>query len=257
MLNRSIFYFLVFTLFSFILSSCGDSTNDPTPEDILPNRPVVTWNNPPPADRIFYTDEAVVLQAIKAGGYIEEVEWKINGVLITNQQEIIFNEDSTSISLAHPFDSPGRYDVSLRVANKGGETTIIQVLNFVVRPIPLLDLIAGQVSKTWKFASIKLNADGPELINDHEKDNTLKFFRENQTDGTYTFNCVFNKGTITNGEVNSNGRWKFIFNERYIEFSRINVFPSNTRIIKLTQDSMTLGRTEGSSEVVYTLTLVQ
>ncbi|AFM02888.1 hypothetical protein Fleli_0412 [Bernardetia litoralis DSM 6794] len=254
--KRSLFYFLAFTLFSSILSSCKDKTEDPTPED-LPNRPVVTWQNAPEVDRIFYTDEAIVLQANKTGGYIKEVEWKINGTIVTNQQEIIFNEDSSLISLAHPFDNAGRYDVSLRVANEGGESTIIQVLNFEVRPIPILDLLAGQISKTWKFTSIQLNADGIELINDYEADNTLQFFREDQTDGTYTFNCVFDKGTLTNGEANSNGRWSFIFNDRYIQFSRINVFPSNTRIIELTETEMILGRTEGDSEVNYKLIPVQ
>jgi hypothetical protein len=255
MSNRFLFYFLAFILVSFVLSSCGDETETPKPKE-LPARPIVTWQNPPPAEQIFYTDEAVVLQATKTGGAIEEVEWRINGTLITNQQEIIFNEDSSLISLAHPFDNAGRYDVSLRVANEGGESTIIQILNFEVRPIPPLDLIAGQVSKTWRFTSIKLNTDGSELIKDYEADNTLKFFRENQTDGTYTFNCVFDNGTLTNGEVNSNGRWAFIFNDRYIQFNRINAFPNNTRIIELTQDRMVLGRTAGSSEVVYTLTLV-
>jgi len=252
--NRFLFYFLAFTLFSSVLISCGPKTEDPTPVE-LPNRPVVTWQNPPPADKIFYTDEAVILQATKTGGHITELEWKINGTLITNPQEIILNEDSTLISLSHPFDSPDRYDVSLRVANEGGESTIIQVLNFEVRPIPPLDLVAGQVSKTWKFSSIKLN-DGPELINDYEKDNTLQFFRENQTDGNYTFNCVFDKGTLTNGEVNSNGRWKFVFNETYIEFSRINIFPNNARIVNLTPTEMTLSRREGSSDVIYKLTFV-
>ncbi|WP_375561574.1 lipocalin family protein [Bernardetia sp. OM2101] len=255
MSNRFVFYFLAFILFSFVLSSCGDKKDDPTPKE-LPDRPVVTWQNAPSADRIFYTDESVVLQATKTGGYIEELEWKINGTIVTNPQEIIINEDSTLISLSHPFDAPGRYDVSLRVANEGGESTIIQVLNFEVRPIPPLDLLAGQVSKTWRFTSIKLN-DGPELINDYEEDNTLQFFRENQTDGTYTFNCVFDKGTLTNGEANSNGRWKFIFNERYIEFSRINVFPNNASIIELTETEMTLGRSEGDSEIIYKLILVQ
>jgi hypothetical protein len=252
--NRYLIYFLTLILFSSALFSCKNKTEDPTPK-VLPNRPIVTWKNAPAVDKIFYTDEAVVLQASKTGGYIKELEWKINGTLITNSQEIILNEDSTLITLSHPFNSPGRYDVSLRVANEGGESTIIQVLNFIVRPIPPLDLLTGQVSKTWKFASIKLN-DGPELINNHEKDNTLKFFRENQTDGTYTFNCVFDKGTLTNGEVNSNGRWKFIFSERFIEFSRINVFPNNARIIQLTPTEMTLGRKEGDSEIVYKLTLV-
>ena len=255
MSNRILFYFICFILSGFTLVSCGVKNKDPKPV-VLPNRPVVTWQNPPPADKIFFTDEAVVLQAAKTGGYIKEVEWKINGTTVTNSQEIIFNEDSSLISLSHSFDSPGRYDVSLRVANEGGESTLIQVLNFQVRPIPLLDLLAGQVSKTWKFTSIKLN-DGPELINDYEKDNTLKFFRENQTDGTYTFNCVFDKGTLTNGEVNSNGRWKFIFNDTYIEFSRINVFPNNARIVSLTATEMTLSRKEGSSDVIYKLTFVQ
>lgn len=254
MSNRSLFYFLAFLLSSFVLSACGDETETPTPKE-LPARPVVKWQNPPPADKIFYTDEVVVLQAAKTGGYIEELEWKINGTLVTNPQEIIINEDSSLISFSHPFDSPGRYDVSLRVANEGGESTIIQVLNFEVRPIPPLDLIAGQVSKTWKFASIKLN-DGPELINDYEADNTLQFFRENQTDGTYTFNCVFDGGTLRNGEADSNGRWKFIFNERYIEFSRIDVFPTNTEIIALTETEMTLRRSVGDSDIIYKLTLV-
>lgn len=255
MSNRFLFSILTFTLFSFVLSSCKDKATDPTPV-VLPERPVVTWQNAPAADRLFYTDEAVVLQAAKTGGNITELEWRINGTIVTNQQEIILNEDSTLISLAHPFDSPGRYDVSLRVANTGGESTIIQVLNFEVRPIPVLDLLAGQISKTWRFTSIKLNVDGAELINAHEEDNTLQFFRENQTDGTYTFNCVFDKGTLTNGELNSNGRWKFIFNDVYIEFSRINVFPNNARIILLTETEMTLGRSEGDSEVIYELTLV-
>lgn len=256
MSNRSLFYFLVFILFSSVLVACGeDKKEDPEPKK-LPQRPVVKWQNAPPADKIFYTDEAVVLQAVRTGGYIKELEWKINGTIITNSQEIIVNEDSTLLSLSHAFDSPGRYDVSLRVANEGGESTIIQVLTFDVRPIPVLDLIAGQVSKTWKFTSIKLN-DGPELIKDHEKDNTLKFFRENQTDAQYTYNCVFDKGTLTNGETNSNGRWKLIFNERFIEFSRINVFPTNARIVELTENQMTLARSEGSSDVIYKLSLVQ
>ncbi len=254
MSNRSLYYFLAFVLFTSVLFSCKDKKEDPTPED-LPDRPVATWQNPPAADKIFYTDEAVVLQANITGGEVKEYEWKINGTVISNQQEIIVNEDVTSISLAHPFDEAGRYDVSLRVSNEGGETTIIQVLNFEVRPIPPLDLIAGQVSKTWQFASIKING-GAELINDYEADNTLKFFRENQTDGTYTFNCVFDKGTLTNGEVTTNGRWKFIFNEAFLEFSRINVFPSNTEIIELTETKMTLGRKEGDSDIVYILNLV-
>jgi hypothetical protein len=255
MSNRFLFYFLAFTLFSLVFSSCNDKKEDPEPKE-LPARPIVKWQNAPPAEQIFYTDEAVVLQATKTGGFIEEVEWRINGTLITNQEEIIFNADSSLISLSHPFDNAGRYDVSLRVANEGGESTIIQVLNFEVRPIPRLDLIAGQVSKTWRFTSIKLNADGPELINDYEADNTLRFFRENQTETVYVYNCIFDKGTLTNGEANSNGRWKFIFNERYLEFSRINVFPSNTRIIELTETEMTLGRSIGDSDIVYKLTLV-
>lgn len=255
MSNRFLFYFLAFVLFGSVLFSCKSKTEDPTPEE-LPDRPVVTWQNPPAAAKIFFTDEAVVLQAKKTGGYVKEVQWKINGTLVTNQQEIIISEDTSLISLAHSFDNAGRYDVSLRVVNEGGETTIIQVLNFEVRPTPKIDLLTGQVSKKWKFTSIKLNADGGELINNYEKDNTLTFFRENQTDGTYSFNCVFNKGTITNGEVNSNGRWKFIFSDRYVEFSRINVFPTNARIIDITPTELTLGRKEGTSEVIYKLTFV-
>ena len=254
--NRSLFYLLIFALFSSVLASCG-SKEDPTPKE-LPPRPVVTWKNPPPADKIFYTDEAVVLQATKTGGYMEEIEWKINGVLVTNKQEIIFNQDSSLISLAHPFTEAGRYDVSLRVANEGGESTVIQILNFQVRQVPLLDRLAGQVSKTWRFTSIKLSATGPELINNYEADNTLKFFRVNQTSGGLTFNCVFDKGTITNGEVNSNGTWKFIFNNTYLEFTRIDVFPTNTRIIEINSTTLTLGRSTGaSSEIIYKLTLVQ
>ncbi len=159
MLNISkcfLFYFLAFTLFGAVLTSCGEKQDDPEPEE-LPNRPIVSWKNAPPVDKIFYTDEAVVLQATRTGGYVKEFEWKINGVKIDNSQEVIINEDTTLISLSQSFDAPGRYDVSLRVVNEGGETTIIQVLNFQVRPIPVLDLIAGQVAKTWKFVSIKLN----------------------------------------------------------------------------------------------------
>lgn len=255
MSNRFLFYFIAFILFSSTLISCGDKKSDPTPTVLLP-RPIVIWQNAPAADKIFYIDEAVVLQAKRTGGYVKELEWKINGTIVTNQQEIISSEDTTLLSLAHSFDTPGRYDVSLRVANDGGETTIIQVLNFEVRATPKIDLLTGTVSKKWKFTSIKLNADGQELINDYEKDNTLKFFREMQNDGTYTFNCVFDKGTLTNGEVNSNGIWKFIFSDRYIEFNRINVFPTNTRIVELTQTQMTLGRKEGNSEVIYKLTFV-
>ena len=253
--KRFIFYFISFIVLLSVLFSCKEKDEDPTPDD-LPKRPVITWQNPPAPGRIFYTDEAVVLQAIRTGGYVKQFEWKINGLVVTNSQEIIINEDTTSISLSHSFDSAGRYDVSLRVENEGGESTIIQVLNFEVRPLPLLDLIAGQVYKTWKFTSIRLN-DGPELINDYERDNTLKFFRETQTDETYIYNCIFDKGTLTNGETNSSGRWKFIFNQRYIEFSRINIFPTNARIIKLTQTELILGRKEGDSEIVYKLMFVQ
>ncbi|WP_291727736.1 lipocalin family protein [Bernardetia sp.] len=254
--NRSLFYFITFIVFSFSLISCGGD-DEPKPVE-LPDRPVVEWQSVPESGTILYTDEAVVLQAVKTGGYVKELEWQINGVKVTNSQEIIINEDTTSISLAHTFDTPGRYDVSLRVANEGGETTIIRVLNFEVRPIPPLDLLAGQVSKTWRFTSIKLN-DGPELIRDYEADNTLQFFRENQTDPNTntTFNCVFDKGTLTNGETDSNGRWEFAFNETYIKFFRINIFPNNARIIELTPTEMTLGRREGESEVVYKLTFVQ
>lgn len=255
MSNRILFYVIAFILSGFALVSCGDKAKDPTPKE-LPNRPIVTWQNPPAATKVFYTDEAVVLQAKRTGGYVKEIQWKINGVLVTNPQEIIISEDTMLLSLAHPFDNAGRYDISLRVVNEGGETTILQVLNFEVRQLPKIDLLTGAVSKKWKFSSIKLNTDGPELIKDYEKDNTLRFFRETQTDGTYTFNCVFDKGTLTNGEGNSNGRWQFIFSDRYIEFSRIDVFPNNTRIIELTENTLSLGRSEGSSEVVYKLTLV-
>ncbi|WP_338763185.1 lipocalin family protein [Bernardetia sp. ABR2-2B] len=253
--NRSFFYLLAFSLFSFILVSCGGKDDDPKPKDI-PNRPVVTWKDLAPANKIFYTDEAVVLQAEKTGGYIETVEWRINGTLITNSQEIIFNDDSTLISLSHPFDNPGRYDVSLRVANEGGESVIIQVLNFETRPTPKIDLLTGQVSKKWKFTSIKLSEDGNELIENHEEDNTITFFRETQTEGTTTYNCVFDGGTIRNGEADSKGNWEFTFSDRYIKFTRIDVFPTDVRIIELTPTSMTLGRTEGNSEVIYKFTFV-
>lgn len=255
-LNRSLFYFLILVVCSFSLASCGGKDDDPKPEN-LPDRPIVDWQSVPAADRVLYTDEAVVLQAVKTGGYVKELEWQINGVKVTNSQEIIINEDTTSISLAHSFDTPGRYDVSLRVANEGGETTIIRVLNFVVRPVPPTDILAGQVSKKWRFTSIKLN-DGPELIRDYEADNTLQFFRETQTDPATntTFNCVFDKGTLTNGEQDSKGRWKLIFNETYIEFTRIDVFPSNTRIIELKETEIILGRKQGDSDIIYKLTLV-
>lgn len=253
--NRSLFCLLVFSLFSFVLVSCGDKSKDPEPV-VLPNRPVVTWKDAPPVNTIFYTDEAVVLQADKTGGYLETVEWKINGTLITNSQEIIFNEDSTLISLSHPFDNPGRYDVSLRVANAGGESIIIQVLNFEIRPTPKIDLLTGQVSKKWRFTSIKLNNEGDELIKDNEKDNTLTFFRETQTEGTTTYNCVFDGGTIRNGESDSNGRWELTANDRYLRFSRINTFPNDVRIIELTPTTMILGRREGSSEIIYKFTFV-
>ena len=253
-LNRSLIHFLLCVLLSSFLVSCG-GTDDPAPK-ALPPRPVVKWQNPPASDKLFYTDESVVLQANKTGGYIEEVEWKINGVIVTNQQEIVFNQDSSLISLAHSFDEAGRYDVSLRVANEGGESTILQILNFRVREIPLLDRLAGQVSKTWRFSSIKLNGTNPELIKDHEKDNTLTFFRVNQS-GAFVFNCVFNKGTLTNGETDSNGTWRFIFNDRFLQFSRIDVFPTNIRIVEITPTEMTLGRSTGSSEIIYKLVSVQ
>ncbi|WP_338814179.1 lipocalin family protein [Bernardetia sp. Wsw4-3y2] len=253
--NRSFLYFLVFSLLSFILVSCGDKKDDPQPEN-LPDRPVISWKDLAPADKIFYTDEAVVLQANKTGGYLKTVEWKINGTLVTNSQEIIFNDDSTLISLSHPFNNPGRYDVSLRVANEGGEAILIQVLNFEVRPTPKIDLLTGQVSKKWKFTSIKLGADGAELIKNHEKDNTLTFFRETQNEGTTTYNCVFDGGTIRNGELDTKGRWEFVANDRYLKFFRVDVFPNNARIIELTPTTMILGRNEGNSEVIYKFALV-